>query len=1044
MNATSCYRTEEFFPALFESLPAVPLAVLAAGLLFCTPAFGQGTISGTVNDGATGEPLPGVNVLVEGTQRGTATDGSGEYTITGVPAGTYTVRATFIGYADEAEQGVQVQEGETTTVDFAMQEEAQSLDEVVVIGYGEQEQQDLTGAISTISSEEISELPVAGIEQALQGKAPGVNVSPSSGAPGAAAMVTIRGMGTFGSTNPLYVIDGMPVINDATSYGEPNPLSLINPNNIESINVLKDASATAIYGSRAANGVVLIETKRGQAGETRVSFDLSGGVQRFSNLFPMMNAEQFARKANDADEAAGNAPQEVLQNPESIEQNTNWQEEAFRPAPIQDYSLSISGGNENAQYVLSGGYLNQGGTLPESHYKRYNLRINSTFDLHPKLRIQESVMVARSDWSGGKAGASDLSQLMRSSPLLPVYDADNLGGYAGPTPDVVGRNSRQNVVGLMNLIENTENQNRVLGNARIEYDVLSDLSFHLNLGVDYLFSEEYNFVPEYEMGTRSNLTASLARANGSEQTLLVEPTLVYNTTFNDVHDVSSTLGFTQQETETELLSGTKQDFPSNDLRTISAGLGGSTLSGDRSEWAMRSFFGRINYSYDSKYLLTATIRRDGSSRFGPQSRWGNFPSFSLGWRLSEEPFMEDVPGLGSLKLRGGWGRVGNQAGIGNYASWSTIDPVADYIIGGQVAAGATYLSLGNPNLSWESTEQLNIGLDATILADRLSLTANYYERNTDGILLRVPINTTSGIFRNSGPVVNAGGIRNTGLEFSATYSAGLQSGLHYTLSANVSTVSNEVTSLGSGESIITEISGDPARALTYTAVGGEIGALYGYVMDGLFDSQAEVEEHAEQPGAAPGDVRFEDLDGNGVINSQDRTVIGSPHPNFTYGFNADFYYEGFNLSFFVDGVQGRDIYNLQHAELMDLDNDNNNLLRATERWTPEHKDTNVPRAVAGDPNNNFRPSSRFVEDGSFLRLRNVQMGYRFDVPNVINGGTSGLTVYAAVQNAYVFTGYNGWNPDFGAPEGNPTLTQGVDPGHYPIARQWNLGLRVRF
>jgi len=1006
----------------------------------------QGTITGTVTDSVSGDPLPGVNVVISGTTQGTATGPQGTFTISNVEPGTYDLQASFIGYEPKTVENVEVSEGEATEVNFSLAPSTLQLDEVVAVGYGEQEQQDLTGAISSVSGEDISDLPVMGIEDALQGKVAGVDVRPASGEPGSAALVKIRGVSTIGSTNPLYVIDGMPVINEATSYGSPNPLSLLNPDNIESVDVLKDASATAIYGSRAANGVILIETSRGQEGDTQVSFNFSGGVQRFANLFPMLNSEQFARKANDADEAAGLPQQEVLENPESIEQNTNWQEEAFRPAAVQDYSMSISGGSESARYAVSGGYLNQGGTLPESHYKRYNLRVNSDFDLHPDFQIQQSVMLGRANWEGGKASSSDLSQLMRSSPLLPVHDPDNLGGYAGPLPEIVGRNSRQNQVGIMNLVENTEVQNRVLGNVQADYEFIPNLSFRLNLGADYIFSEQFNFTPEFEMGTRSNPTASLSQSSEREQTFLIEPTLAYSNIFNEVHDFSSTVGFTQQETETEVLSGTKQEFPSNDLRTISAGIGGSTLSGTLSEWGMRSVFGRLNYSYDGKYLVTATLRRDGSSRFGPDSRWGNFPSFSLGWRISDEPFMQDISGLNSLKLRGGWGEVGNQAGIGNYASWSTIEPVADYILGeGQdVSPGAAPLSLGNTELSWESTSQINIGLDATLLNERLSVSADYYQKDTEGILLRVPINTTSGIFRNSGPVENAGGIQNSGFEFSAMYTGSTQSGFQYTISANLSTVTNEVTSLGGEDNIITEISGDPARALTKTTVGREIGAIYGYVMDGLFDTEAEVEEHAEQPGAAPGDVRFKDLNGDDVIDSEDRTIIGSPYPSFTYGVSTNFAYQRVDLSFVVDGVQGRDIYNLQHAELMDLDNDNNNLRRATERWTPENKDTNVPRAVSGDPNNNFRPSTRFLEDGSFLRISSVRLGYRFDVPNLTNEGTSSLRVYGAVQNAYVFTDYNGWNPDFGAPEGDPTLTQGVDPGHYPIARQWNLGLMVTF
>lgn len=1002
----------------------------------------EGTVRGTVTDAQTGEAIPGVNVVIVGTTRGAATGADGTFTIADVSPGSYSLEASFIGYNEMVVEEVQVEAGGVATVDFALEQGEVGLEEVVVVGYGEQQRRDLTGAVSSLSAEELADIPSAGVEEAIQGKIAGVNVRPNSGEPGSPINIQIRGIGTFGNTSPLYVIDGVPVFNDVSGSGSPNPLNLINPNSIESIEVLKDASATAIYGARAANGVVLISTKRGRPGQTRVSVNLSSGVQNFANHIPMLNSREYAALANEADQAAGRPLQDALQDPANLEQNTNWQEAAFNPAPVQDYSATISGGTENSRFAVVGGYFNQQGILPGSGYKRYNMRINTDFNLLPNLQVGESVTLGRSKWWGGKTGGDSMVELLQSAPMLPVHDANNLGGFAGPTPDVVGRNARSNRIAEMHLIQNDEFQNRMLGNAYLDYEFLPALSYRLNLGADFIFGSNKFFQPVYELGARSNPTASLSRSESLNRVYLMEHTLSYDQTLYNLHDLSAVVGYTQQESFFQAINGSKQEFPSNDLRTIAAGLGQSNLNGNESEWAIRSFLGRVNYTFNSKYLMTATLRRDGSSRFGRDNRWGNFPSFSLGWRVSEEPFMQGIEPISDLKLRGGWGQVGNQAGIGNYASISTIEPVADYILGTDqhVAPGATYLALGNPRLRWETSEQVNVGLDADLFNSHFSIMADYYVKNTNGVLLRLPINTTSGIWRNSGPVVNAGKIQNSGFELAATYRK--PSGtLRYNVSANLSTVANKVLSLGGGTPIINTVCADPACALTYTEVGREIGVLYGWVTDGLFNSQEEVDAHASQPGAAPGDIRFKDLNGDGTIDSEDRTILGSPLPDLLYGLSAQLGYQGFDFSFSFEGVQGRDLYNLQDPGIMDLQGDNNNRKKGVNRWTPQNKDTEVPRAVAGDPNSNDRTSDRFLEDGSFLRLNNLQVGYRFNVPNLISGA-SGLRVYVAARNLVTLTAYEGWNPDIGAPAGDPTLSRGIDRGTYPVARQFLGGLQV--
>lgn len=998
-------------------------------------------VRGQVTD-SEGNELPGVNIIIKGTSVGTTSNTSGSYSIEVAPDRTLVF--SYIGFMQE-----EVPINNRSSIDVVLSADVKSLEEVVVIGYGTQERKDLTGAISSVSAEDLQRINASGLDEALQGRTAGVFVTPSAGQPGAPIEVNIRGISSFGNNSPLYVIDGVPVFNEVSTFGagQKNPLATLNPNDIESVDILKDASAAAIYGARAANGVVLITTKRGQSGATQLSFEGYAGVQQFNRSIDMLNSRQLAEYAIEASDAGGIPPPEAFMNSEVLRQNTDWQDEAFNAAPIQNYSLSISGGSENSKYAVTGSYFDQQGILDNTAFTRYSARINTDFDIGSRLKIGESVSLSRGEWLNGFNPTSDwLQELLQSSPTLPVRDPNNLGGFGGPTQAVTGRVNRSNKIAEINLTDANTLQNRLLGNAYAELMIFEPLSYRFNVGADIMFGESKSFTPVYELGNRSNPRATINEGRRSENIYLLEHTLTFNPQINADHDFTLLAGYSQQSSLVRNMSGGVQDFPNNETRTINAGFGQSNISGGESEWALRSWLARLNYSFRDKYLLMATVRRDGSSRFGSNQRWGTFPSFSTGWRISEEPFLQNSPIISDLKLRVSWGQVGNQE-IPNYASYATIEPVARYILGSgqEVVPGAAFLAGGNRDLRWETTTQTDIGIDLGMFDNRLQFVADYFVKNTEDLLLQLPVVSSSGIRRNNGPFRNAGEVKNSGWEFSLTLQDNTAN-FGYNVSGNISFVDNEVISLGGQEQIIENLSSDPNFTNTITQPDGVIGAFYGYVADGIFADQAEVDAHADQAGAAPGDVRFVDLNNDNMISPDDRTVIGNPLPDFFYGLSGSFDWNNFDMNLFFQGVSGNDIYNLLWAGINDGQGDNNATAMMLDRWTPNNRNTNVPRAVAGDPNDNDRPSTRFIEDGSYLRLRNIQIGYNFSsVVESLN--LANLRVYISGQNLFTITDYRSFNPEVGILSTDAerrSLTRGIDFGTYPIPQIFTGGVQITF
>lgn len=1018
--------------------------VLENGLVVISPQNNEVkdiVVSGVVTD-IKGETLPGVSVKIKGTTIGTSTDVQGRYTLNAPENSTLVF--TYIGFLTQ-EYAVNNQ----NTLDIKLQPDTRSLDEIVVIGYGSQKRSEITGSISTVSGNELATITSGGVQEALQGRVAGVNITPTSGMPGGALDMNIRGVATFGNGNPLFVIDGVPVLSEGTSRNF-NPLAAIPPDNIQSIQILKDASAAAIYGARAANGVVLITTNRGKAGENKAQAKISRGVSNVARTLSMMNSSQYIPYATEAYVNSGRPIPVSFTEPnlsKNLSRNTDWQKEGFSPAILQNYWFGVSGGNENTTYSFSAGYLNEDGTLPQSAFARYSTNINTDFKLGKSLKIGQTLGLSRARWDGTfNQASSPMRQLLQQSPTVPVYDPTSDGGFDGPRLEYspVGR---ANTIGDFTLFENNRNQNKVIGNIYAELQILPGLTNRFSSGGEFSLDRNFSFTPTYRMGDRVNNLAILSEGRGDENVYLLENVTTYKKVFNTIHSLTALVGFTQQKAWSTGTDVQLRTFPSNDLRTIAAGFEQRNITGSETGWAIRSQIGRLNYSFDNKYNLMAVVRRDGSSRFGSNNRYGVFPSISGSWVASNESFLKNSKTFTNLTLRASYGQVGSQD-ISDFAQYATISSGVNYIFGtGQTLnPGSTYLNSGNASLRWEITTQTNIGFDLGFLDNRLSFIMDYYIKNTDDVLVQLPIPTTSGIRRTNGPFVNAGSLQNKGFELTANYQNKATKDFNYSLSANISTNRNRVTSLNSGQPIFAQLNSGKQSAITITQEGKEIGAFYGYVMEGTFKDATDVSGHASQPGSAPGDIKFKDLDGNGVINALDRTVIGSPTPKFAYGFSTNFNYKNVDLVLFLHGKQGQDLYNLVWADLNEGEGDNNATTEMLRRWTPANTNTNVPRAVTGNPGQNTRPSSRFIEDGSFLRIQNVQLGY--SLSNVLTRKLSlqRVRIYLSGQNLHTFTKYKGFNPEIGKlNEGaRSSLTKGIDFAMYPLPRTIEAGIQVDF
>lgn len=989
------------------------------------------------------ESVIGANVLIEKKGIGTITDLDGVFILKGVEIGD-VVQVSFIGYKTHL---FKVEEKENYLINLT--QEDLSLDEVVVVGYGTQRKKELTGSVSSVRSDEISKVASNSFTSALQGKIPGVQVSQTSGAPGAGSAVRIRGVGTTGGNEPLYVIDGLPLgggnMSIAGSSDNVSGLSIINPNDIESIEVLKDAAAAAIYGARAANGVILITTKRGQEGKAKATLNSYVGFQELWKKPKFLNATEFATLANELFENSGMEPNPDFANPESLGKGTNWIDQVFRSALTHNHDVSITGGTKNTQASLSLGYLDQDGTMIETWYKRYTGRLTVDLRLNDYLKFGSSLAFTYSKAKGQRNSDMRLGIFNLAQQMYPHLGVDDVidGSTAYYTSQA------DNPVMRAKSIENKMDNQRLFGNVFGEIQIISGLKFRSSLGIDTYNTKNTSWEPRVERGHYRNLQARLSDQNSRGFNWLIENTLSYSKVFGE-HRVNAIVGQTAQRNKTDYLSATGRDYINESIQVIDGSNTSERLAnGSKGEYTLASYLGRVNYSYMDKYLFSASIRRDGSSNFGPNHKWGSFPSFSIGWNISEEKFMEKMDFLNSLKLRASWGQLGND-NIGSFGYFSRIrigNNLDNYILGPNqdLVVGSSILKPGNPDLKWEASEQWNFGVDASFLNGKFSSSIDYYVKKTKDMLVALPVSYEAGF--QTAPSINGGTVDNRGLEVTANYNDAYGD-FTWSISGNLATLRNRVKSLGIGLPIVGKsVSGYNVLPATYTEVGKEIGYFKGYVVEGIYQSDDEVDLKF-QPHAKAGDFKYRDVNGDGQLTDADKVKLGSPWPSLTYGVNLELGYKNLDFSVGLTGVSGNEIFNANKLNTYPIKYFGgagivNASRKVLNRWTPGSGRNEIPMLRYNDENGNYsNPSSFYVEDGSYMRIRNITLGYT--IPSSLLEKTKLINYcrfYITGQNLFTFTKYSGFDPEVGS---QSPLYSGIDDGVYPIPRTVLFGLNVSF
>lgn len=1006
------------------------------------------TISGNVKDAETGEGLPGVTVLEVGTTNGTVTDVAGNFTLT--VAETSSIQVSYVGYTM---QNIIVAGAQDFSI--VLNPELVNLSEIVVIGYGTVKKSDLTGAVATVSAEDIKSNVGSGIDQALQGKTAGVSVTTNSGTPGASPSVRIRGMGTVTNPNPFYVVDGMPL--SAESVGS------INPGDIESMEVLKDASAAAIYGARAANGVVLITTKRAKEGKSSISLDAYTGIQSVAKKYELTNSSEWMTLGNNG----------VFDTSFARAVNTDWQDEIFRNASISNVQLSLLNGSEKVRFAVTGSYFNQEGIIIGSDYERYTFRVNTTCDLKKWLTIGENIGYSNSGHNlipEQDEYTSVVIEALTMDPITPVYNED------GVTPAASVGSNVGNPVGHIERNHNTLNSNQLLGNVFVEIKPFSWLTFRSSVGTEISRYVNEQFFPIFtESSTIMSERTSLIKGDFKMDNWLAEQLLTFNKSFGTKHSLQAMIGYTAQSNVYRFGLAQVFDIPENeDLWYISNGEASSIVYVDTPsdqlapinypiafsntpyDATMISYLGRIIYSYGGRYDVTASIRRDGSSKFKGDNQWGNFPSFAAGWKLSEEPFFPKNNVLNFFKLRAGWGTLGNQE-IGNYNSYANLGYGFDYVFGAfgnqNTATGGAPTGYANELAQWETTYQTNLGFDASLMRFKLTINFDYFRRLTDDMLCRRPVPGVSGI--QDAPTVNIGQVSNNGYEINVAYRE-QEGDFHYKVGANFGHVKNEVLEFGDPMQSAEFRATNP---LSLTDVGQPIASFYGFKTDGYYQNQAEIDAlNAEtqaafpdrknakyDPTTEPGDIKMVDVNGDHQITSDDRTFIGSPHPKFTYGVSVDLDFKGIDLKIFGQGVYGNKVCMATIYYLESGSNYWNNMTTMNDHWQKEGDNTAVPRL--GDSEANMRISDRYIKDGSFFRIKNLQLGYTLPASLTSRIGIESVRIYANAQNLLSFHNYPGFDPEIGigrTAASSGVLDIGVDRGMYPLARTITGGINLTF
>ena len=997
------------------------------------------TVNGTVADDS-GVPLAGANIIEKGTTNGTQTDFDGNYSIT-VGDSDATLVISYIGFSTK-----EIPVAGQSTINITLEESAAGLDEVVVVGYGTQKKRDLTGAVTSLGQDDLNPGANASVDQLMLGRAAGEQITQASSAPGGGLAIRIRGASSLNASNePLYVIDGFPIDNSPNlgsggvaevgdNQSPRNPLNALNPADIKSIEILKDASATAIYGVRASNGAIIITTKKGREGHISITYDAYSGVQSAAKRIDVLDTSQYIDVINALSVDQGNGEVFSTGDISTIGNGTDWQNQVFRSAPITSHNLSASGGSENTTYYASFNYFDQDGIVENSGIKRYTGRINIDSKIGKKAQIglnfNTSLVKDNNNTDGINTNeqAGPIYSSLLYDPTEPIFNPD--GTFSQSANLTVN-----NPITLINGISSNSETNRTFGSAFLNYNFTDELSGKFNFGTDRQISRRdiYNNTQTI----RGSAAGGIAAINSLERTnYLFEYTMTYNKELNENHVLTLLGGTTFQKFSTRFLSGSISGFPTDVIGTNNLGLGDTNndqLNSGKEENTLLSYLGRVNYNIFDKFLITASIRADGSSRFGENNKWGYFPSFALGWKLEKEDFIPEA--FNQLKLRASWGQTGNQE-IGNFASQLTFGTGPNVVLGGSLQGSVIPQRIANPDLKWETTEQFNVGLDFGLFDGRLKGTLDYFTKNSRDLLFNLPLPVASGF---GSILTNVGKVKNSGFEVLLSSTNVSTDNFSWNTSLNFSFINNEVVDLGRIESIVT----GSIQATGNTAIireGEPLAAYFGYVVTGLFQEGDDI-ANSPQPTAQPGFPIFEDRNRDGAITPLDQTIIGSPFPDFTYGLQNSISWKNLQLDFFFQGQSGVDLININLIESLYPANFRRNRIAETvlDRWTPQNPDAKWPSSVNPNAYGASKINTLTVQDASYLRLKNVQLSYKVPVDNI--DFLSALRIYVTGQNLFTITDYVGFDPEANS-LGRSNVR--VDYSSYPLARTFILGLTANF
>jgi TonB-linked SusC/RagA family outer membrane protein len=1027
-------------------------------------------ISGSVTAGETGTPVPGASITIKGTKRMTTTDGAGNFSI---PANQgEVINIASMGFITR-----EFKVGASTTINIVMQEDYRKLNDVVVVGYGKMKKTDQSSAQVSITSTEVNRTINTTIDQAIQGRAAGVYVTQNSGQPGGGISVNIRGVNTLSGTNePLYVIDGVQMQPATVSYGATssvNPLAGINPSDIESLEILQGPSATAVYGSRATNGVILVTTKRGKSGQMKLSYNYLYSLQDKPEAVNTMTLQQFAIMNNEIAQLLNRTPTPEFQNPGVLGKGTNWQDGLFRTATLQKHQVNISGGASNTTYYMSGEYFDQEGVAIGSDFNRYSFRLNLDNQAFKWLKLSTSLNFYQTKEKLASTSEDVIRNAINLAPNIPVKNAD--GSWGGATENEYGSNAKYaplNPVAIASLVSNDYKRTGGLGGATAEISIIKGLTFRTSFNGNFEYTDGSKFIPTYQLGYNVNEKASLAVSNGKNFYWNLNELLQYSRDINK-HSFSVMVSHEAQAWNYQGFSAQRVGFASNSIPSLNLGNAlGQTTGSYKGSGALESYLGRVNYTYDNKYIVQLAGRADGSSNFGADDRWGYFPSVSVAWRLTGEEFMKSLPFINELKIRAEYGTTGNNGSGG--AQFSSLTSVTT-----PWGAGFRTGQYGNSGLKWESTETKNIGFNMSVLKDRIQLEGDFYIKKTDNLLMPNPLPAymgTQGEGAINAPIVNIGAMQNKGFGITLnTVNIDNRQGFSWRTNFNISSFKTKITKFYSDAAFLSRSAWFMNNFTSRSVIGDAPWQFYGYVAEGLFQSVDEINSSAipaqsdgtrlpvaKDGGVWVGDIKYKDLNGDNIIDSRDQTFIGNPWPKLTFGLTNTFSWKGFDLSVLVTGAQGNDIFNYLRFENTNPNNINlgRNLLQESFNYARvgdvggktilENPGANVPRIVGTDVNGNGnRFTNLYVEDGSYIRIKNVQLGY--NIPHALlrqQSVVKNIRLIAGVQNLATFTKYKGYDPEVGSYLGKEVQLSsqliGVDAGRYPLTRLYSASVAVDF